>query len=379
MSSPRRANNFDLLRLGAAALVVFHHCFSVTGSREPLHSINAGDTFGNLGVLFFFSISGYLVTQSWSRTRRVVPFGLKRALRLLPALVVSVTLVALVLGTAVTVLPTVTYLTSQQTYRYIVDNSLLHTVYTLPGVFAHVPYTRVVNASLWTIPIEAHAYIAVALLGVIGLWRRSSAWLALAAGLLLLNVSAAGAHLPLGDHLLTLVGGAATDARYLAAFCIGAALFVQRERVALRWDLFWAGVVAYLVSLLASPTVHQSVAILVVPYLTVVLAYRTSSALRVPPRLGDLSYGVYVYGFPVQQLLSEHLIRDPWVMFVAAMPLVAGLAFASWHLVEAPALRLKPDGSRRRDRTAAPWSRERSARVRAEVSPGTEALRLPPR
>jgi peptidoglycan/LPS O-acetylase OafA/YrhL len=353
MSTVRRANNFDLLRLGAAALVVFHHCFSVTGAREPLNAINAGDTFGIVGVLFFFSISGYLVTQSWSRTRRLVPFAAKRALRLLPALIVCVTLVALVLGSAVTALPTPSYLTSAETYHYIVDNSLLHTVYTLPGVFAHVPEAHIVNASLWTIPIEARAYIGVVLLGLIGLWRRSWVWLLLGAGLLTVNSGVISVHVPLGHTLLSLVGGARTDARYMAAFCIGAALFLQRERVALRWDFFLAGLAAYLLSLLASPALHQSVAIVTIPYLTLVLAFRTPGVASLPARVGDLSYGIYLYAFVVQQVLSEYLTHNPWAIFAMAMPLSAALAFVSWHVIEAPALRLKPVGSAGRRRAVA--------------------------
>ncbi len=374
MSAGRRANNFDLLRLGAAALVVLHHSFTVTGGRDPLNSFNAKDTFGNVGVLIFFSISGYLVTQSWERTGRVVPFALKRALRLLPALVVSVVLVALVLGTIVTALPARAYLGSYETYHYIIENSLLHTVYTLPGVFAHVPYANVVNASLWTIPIEAHAYVGVALLGVVGLWRRSWAWLLLAAVLLMVNSTTISAHLPLSHPLLSLLGGARTDVRYLAAFCIGAALYAQRDRVALRWDIFSLGLVAYLISLLANPTLHESVAIVTIPYLTLVLAFRTGHRLSLPKRLGDLSYGIYLYAFPVEQVMAQYITRTPSVVFAMAMPATAAVAFLSWHAIEAPALRLKPTGSGEgRLREMMGWLTGRSQRHRRGAAQSTAA------
>jgi peptidoglycan/LPS O-acetylase OafA/YrhL len=347
VSTEQRGNNFDLLRLCAAVLVVLHHCFSVAGIREPLTSINAGDSLGVLGVLFFFSISGYLVTQSWSRTRQLVPFAVKRALRLLPALVVCVTLVALVLGTVVSALPARTYLGSHETYQYILENSLLHTIYALPGVFAHVPDAHVVNASLWTIPIEAHAYVAVALLGVIGLWRRSWVWLLLAGALIVVSAATVAGH-PILHPLLSLVGGAGDDARFLAAFCIGAALFLLHDRVALRWDLFLVALAAYLLSLLTSPALHQTVTIVTVPYLTLVLAYRTAAIVTLYAGVGDLSYGIYLYAFPIQQVLSQYITHNPWVIFAMALPISASLAFVSWRVIEAPALRLKPRGSERR-------------------------------
>jgi len=341
-SGARQRNNFDLLRLCAAILVVFHHSFTVTASPEPLKSINSGDTFGNVGVLVFFAISGYLVTQSWSRTGRLLPFAIKRALRLLPALIVSTVLVGVVMGALVTTLPLGAYLRSHATHQYVIENSLLHTVYPLPGVFAHVPYPHVVNVSLWTIPLEVHAYLLVAVLGAIGLWRRAPVWLLLAAVLLMLNSAAISAHLPMSHPLLALVGGNRTDARYVATFCIGAVMYVERDRVALRWDLFAVGLAAYLLSLLATPTVHETVSIVTVPYLVLLLAHRSTSRARLPASVGDLSYGVYLYAFPIQQLLAQDVTHNPFVMFALAWPASTAVAFISWHAIETPALRLKP-------------------------------------
>jgi peptidoglycan/LPS O-acetylase OafA/YrhL len=97
----RTANNFDLLRLLAAILVIFAHSFDLLKRPEPLTSIVPAG-WGYVGVLIFFSISGFLVSRSWVRDPQLISFAVKRALRIMPALVVALILSAVVLGPLVT-------------------------------------------------------------------------------------------------------------------------------------------------------------------------------------------------------------------------------------------------------------------------------------
>jgi peptidoglycan/LPS O-acetylase OafA/YrhL len=169
--SAGRSNNFGLIRLVAASLVVFGHSFDLVRRPEPL-APTLELTWGTIGVLIFFSMSGFLVARSWATGPRLVEFATKRALRLLPALFVSSLVCAVVLGPLVTTEPLRSYLDDPATKTYVLDNSLLQTVYALPNVFGNLPFPGTVNGSLWTLPIEAKAYAFVAVVGLLGLLRR---------------------------------------------------------------------------------------------------------------------------------------------------------------------------------------------------------------
>jgi len=337
-----RQNNFDALRLVAAVMVLVSHCFPLTGQPEPLASISQ-ESFGELGVSIFFAISGFLIAGSWSHDPTLGRFAVKRGLRLMPGLWVAVLVTALVIGTAVTTLSVSSYFTNIDVYRYIAQNSVLYTVNGhLPGVFVNNVYPDAVNGSLWTLPVEAFAYLGVAVLGVLGALRGRATVLPLLSFLVLLvlsmpfvglnSVSVAG---PVSGHigLILYLGG---------LFNLGVLLYMWRERVPLRWDVA-AGLMIAWVAVSQSDWMHP-VALLAVPYLVLMLAYRTPRSLSVITRPGDLSYGIYVYAFPTQQVAGYAFgpkLGPGGMLAVVAVPVYLA-ALASWRLIEAPALRRKP-------------------------------------
>ena len=170
--SGSRDNVFDVLRLAAAMAVLLSHCYPLTGREEPVARV-VGETLGDLGVSVFFAISGFLVARSGAHSPGLRPFAAKRALRLLPALIVCVWLLALVLGPLLTTLSPGDYLTTPQTLIYPLRSSVLITFAgRLPGVFEHNPFIGAVDGSLWTLPLEACCYVMVAVLGVLALLHR---------------------------------------------------------------------------------------------------------------------------------------------------------------------------------------------------------------
>lgn len=335
-----RRNNFNALRLIAALMVLVSHCFALTGRREPLASLS-GQTLGDLGVSIFFAISGFLIAKSWVDAPALPRFILKRALRLIPGLFVAVLITALVLGPLVTTLSPSSYLSQIGVYRYIVENSVLDTVNgRLPGVFAHDVYPGAVNGSLWTLPVEAVAYAGAAVLGLLGALRGRAALVLGTFALLLLlstpvlDVSSVGGAGTVGSNLgLVLYLGGLFDA--------GVLLYVLRERIVLRWDVA-AGLTIIWVASFGSSWV-QTTAMLAIPYLVLILAYRTPLWLSAITRPGDLSYGIYIYSFPAQQLAVELWGPglQPAVMFGLVVAPVYLMAFLSWRFVESPALRFK--------------------------------------
>jgi peptidoglycan/LPS O-acetylase OafA/YrhL len=354
----RTANNFDLLRLLAAIAVVFAHSFDLLKLPEPLLSI-VPFGWGYLGVLIFFSISGFLVSASWVNDPNLLSFAVKRALRLLPALVVALLLSALVLGPLVTTEASQAYFDNPATKAYVISNAVMQTDYQLPGVFLHNVYPAAVNGSLWTLPLEVKAYVLVALLGVLGLLSR---WrvlmLAVAAFGILACVDSLRSWLPGAPHYVASLvniqaspelieqaklGGYTVYPEMFAAFAIGATLYALRRWVLLRWQLGVCAALAWvLVRVSVGGTAFEVATVILGPYIVLCLAYLSVNALHLPRVFGDYSYGIYIYAFPIQQTLSDLMSpRSGWLLFSISLPLASLTAVASWHLVERRALALK--------------------------------------
>jgi peptidoglycan/LPS O-acetylase OafA/YrhL len=345
------SNNFDVLRLGAAALVFLSHGFLLNGIADPAIALTGDETLGDMGVTAFFGISGFLVARSWCRDPRLVRFVTKRALRIVPGLWAVVVLSALVLGPLFTVRPLGSYFASGETWSYIAGNGAFHTSLSLPGVFRANAHDTV-NGSLWTLPLELEAYLAVALLGLAGAFRRAGAVAAAAGALLVLN-------LPFGPdgHALVTAGGSSSLAEdtvnRLAAFFVAALIYVLRDRDIVTWRGLAVAGAAWLASI-GTPFEYVAGAV-AIPYAVVFAAYRTPAGLGRLTARGDVSYGVYLWGWPVQQAVRA--VGGPGLgvvgTLVVAAPLTYLVALASWRLVEAPALRLKDRRARLRVAPAA--------------------------
>jgi len=174
---PAAGNNLDAVRLAAAWLVLYGHAFIFLGLPEPLFL--SWLPLGPLGVLIFFTISGYLVSQSWARDPSLPRFLARRALRIFPALAVCTLLSVLVLGPLLTTLPLADYFASPHTVGYL-RNIALYIGYYLPGVFEHNRVANAVNGSLWSLPVEFAMYLVIAAVGVL----RASRWVVLALAVL---------------------------------------------------------------------------------------------------------------------------------------------------------------------------------------------------
>jgi len=336
-----RDNNFDALRLIAAIAVIFSHSFLIaegSDAREPLIILTGRQCIlGLTGVFVFFAISGFLVTQSWEQTRVPAAFLAKRALRIFPGLLAALLLSAFVLAPYVTTLPLDEYFRRPEPYRYVADNMVFSLkVHELPGVlFVDNPVGLEINGSLWTLGPEFMMYLMVLALG----WLRLlNLWICLA--LLLLGMACV--HFPALDFL----GGWGW---MLSFFAIGVALYKLRD------SRIFDGRMALAALALLAVSIPIRQFILLFPLTGCYLALYLALHPRLPrlraARFGDLSYGLYIYGWPSEQLVvylqGGHATW--WQVFFPGLILAAALAFLSWHLVEKQALRLKP-----RTRRAAP-------------------------
>lgn len=335
-SLTHRSNNFDFLRLVGALLVVLGHGYVLAG--VAIHPPKmAGYEVQTLGVVIFFSISGYLITASWSRTRDVLAYVAARCLRIFPALVAVVIVTAYVLGPLVTVLPAGDYVRHEMTTHYL-DNIILQPVFALPGVFADLPYANAVNGSLWTLPAEFFCYLVVPIVLVLPRSARPVVVMGLLLASLWYSLSA-------GPGSMIIHGTRISDAAGMwVFFAAGVMLRLAHER---RASLFRADVAAglfaaYVTVVAVEPTWVAHVSWIALPYVALTVGLAGTPCLRRAARFGDLSYGIYLWAFPVQQTVI-HLVGVQ-AMAVNLVLVAVGsalLALISWHVIEKPALRLK--------------------------------------
>lgn len=320
-------NNFNLIRLIAAWLVIYSHSWAITGSAgvDAIGALTQIKSAGALAVDVFFLISGFLVAASIQRNT-LREFLLARALRIYPALVVCVVLSVCVLGPLVTTAPD--YWSDATTWRYLWSNaSLWRAEFWLPGVFDALPRTAV-NGSLWTLPIEGRLYLALMAAGLAGMLAPK---LYLPAWALAVAAACAFAYLraPLPEHLAYLL--------WVTVFFItGTLCWVYRQRIPLSiWPLL--ALLAAAVGLRGT----QGFGLVYVP----LLAYATFYLALIPKlpviAKNDLSYGLYLYGWPMQQLALLAGATTVLTNMAAATLVALACAALSWFLIERPALRWK--------------------------------------
>ena len=332
-------NNFDFLRLLLAVLVIFSHSYPLLyGSRlwEPLCRATRGQIeAGAVAVDGFFVISGYLIAQSWVKGRGPADFARKRFLRIYPGFTVALLFCILVVAPLSGVY-SATYFRDPATWQYLWSPLLLWQVHmNLPGVLLHNPFSGAVNGSLWTIPYELQCYAMVAVLGLLGLYRRRLGVLILLVAVFAFYNAEPYLHL---RHFHALL-----DRDYLPRlvtyYLAGMTAYFYRDRLPhSRW-LVIASAFALML------TLHRGLS-LTLPvfgtYLLLHTAFSRTLRLQNFARHGDISYGIYLYAFPVQQLLIMRWPHSltPTTLFLLALPCTVLLAIISWHWVEQPFLKL---------------------------------------
>lgn len=329
----RTENSFDALRLLFALFVIFTHSFALLRLLDPLEWATAlRYDFGKLGVTGFFAMSGYLVAESWLRTPNAVRFVMARALRILPAFWIAL-LFSVVIAAIVSDHPA-DFLGNSYTWRWISRNAYL--VWktfsaTMPGAFVGNPIAGGANGSLWTLTYELHCYAIVLLLGMGTLLARPVIVAALVALLvtfyfkLILEDSAQFAmayhelYLAFATGMLIASGGYGPAMALLALAGAGAAAAGIAQLPGDRWGY---------------APLQMAIAI------GVVGLARSTCLRRFKFPSGDYSYGLYVYAFPLQQMIISILGQraSPWPVFLSTCAATLPVAVLSWHCVERRAL-----------------------------------------
>lgn len=338
-ASEFRANNFSVARLGLAGVVVFAHSFvAVNGSNqgEPLHDFTRGGLdFGAWAVNGFFAASGFMVSESLFRGRGVGGFLRKRLLRLYPAFAVLWILQAFLLAPLVSAGDFTGYSLRQAgvlLFNLVTLSSYGYPYGGLLRVFPDNPVAGELNVSLWTLRYELGCYLGLAMLGALGWFRRR--WVVTTLFLVAWTFHAAGWQLPWNRLLTALLADGNHWPRFATYFLSGSVFWHWRRQIPRRVGIAVAAAAAISIAL----SVPSLLPVLLPPawcYLLLWLAYCPGNPLQRFCDGTDVSYGTYLYAFPIQQLVML-VFRgaSQWEVFLVSLPLSLLAGFASWHLVE---------------------------------------------
>jgi peptidoglycan/LPS O-acetylase OafA/YrhL len=334
---PPVRDNFDAVRLIASLTVLYGHAYPLTGTVGPALF---GNSLPSLAVKVFFVVSGFLVSESWCRDPSVARYLIRRALRIFPALVMVIVFSVLVAGPILTNLSTGGYFSSPGTWRYL-SNILFNPSYMLPGVFETNVYPVAVNGSLWSLPVEFAMYLTLPLMAFAG---RGLALRILLGCLVLGVISLYVVRVRVDPAPVVFYGTNIKSALDIAPyFLLGAMWQVVLPRRFLSLQL--TVLILLMLWLVPAHQIAQEIGLYVVlPYAVLSFATARPACFGLAGRLGDFSYGIYVYGFLIEQTVSHYLKTDgrPLSNFGLSLFPTLLLAAVSWHLIERPFIKLKP-------------------------------------
>ena len=325
-----KKNSLDLIRLIASILVLYSHQFALLGQREP--SLFGQINFGRLGVIIFFFLSGILIWQSWLKDPNLKRFFFRRSLRIFPALWVVIFCSVFLIGPYFSTLPISDFFYSSMTWSYL-SNSILVINHSLPGIFVDNPFPKAVNGSLWTLPIEFFCYVLVALFGTTRFLPKNLIFSFVFTALLLLQ-----AFIPIkfGNYFLT-------HLNMIFIFWCGA-FYTKIKQKSLTNKIIYFEI--FIIIFYAKNLELDFIFGLVSAFLFICLGIYFSFGSKITNIIGDLSYGVYIFAFPIQQIIIQ-IGHDRnwffWQFIIFSSIATLFTAFLSWHFIEKPLLKFKPE------------------------------------
>lgn len=293
-----QSHNLQLMKFIAAIMVICSHAFPiVTGSMkgEPIYQLTKGQlSMGGFSVAVFFLSAGYFIAASVEKKKTVRSFFLARCIRIFPLLWIVVIL-SILLGACVTTNTMSSYWTDRGTWLYLL-NGLLFPVHNLPGVFEQAPYLPTVNGALWTLPVEFACYIVCFIIYKMNFLKEKWYFLYLIpASMLAILILFVEEQYPFLMQVY----------RPCFLFHIGMGFWIYRDKIKLCSILFWPALLLFVVSLVCHAA--NIGMFILFPYLCMYLCFGEKQVSGKLDFLGNMSYGIYLCGFPIQQLLVEIL------------------------------------------------------------------------
>lgn len=334
INSKFRPSGFDYLRLILAISVVISHAPVLSGGAAAGESFWSGPMQGPLKAILpmFFALSGFLVSGSLERCRTLFSFMGLRVIRIYPALIVEVFLSALIFGPLVTQVALGKYFTDPEFLRYLANISGEISYY-LPGVFADNPYPRVVNGQLWTVKWELACYAVLGMVYLSGPKRLRHTSLIAVFAMSVLDVAFSYYR---GRDPFAITAEHLNGRILVVFFLAGVCFYVYKSLLPVRnWMILFSAAISWVLLVFVPGGTYLSV--IPLTYFTVavgVLNFERGNFVK----LADYSYGIFLYGFSIQQFVSYLF---PWshtwyANLLISLPICVLVGALSWHLVEKP-------------------------------------------
>ena len=321
-----RQNSFDIIRHAAAFLVLYSHHYALSGRPEP--TFPHWDSYGFIAVVIFFAISGYFMPTSFSNSENFLVFMEKRCRRIFPALIACSFLMCYVIGSIFSPEPLFKYLTDLANFK----TSVLFSAFLgrpIPGVFSDFIFKDAINGSIWTLPVEFLSYVIIGIvLSYTNSWRS-------VLKLLLFYILTTIVLMITGFNYMFY----AVPLNYLALFGIafaGGALMAttQKQWFPVRYHLAFLSV--FFLVVLRGGAELQVLGTLSLAVLTIVIG--TSFRDKLIKGRFDISYGIYIYAFPVQQIVINLITQRFWLSMAISAALTIFIAILSYRFIEKPFL-----------------------------------------
>ncbi|HTN39594.1 MAG TPA: acyltransferase [Asticcacaulis sp.] len=330
IESKGRPSGFDMLRVVLSVSVILWHTLYVCYGETAEYWFWTGPLRPLVYVIIpaFFGLSGFLVASSLERND-LASFLTLRVIRIFPALAVEVLVSALLIGTFVTTLSLGQYFSHPEFKAYFL-NMIGDIHYFLPGVFDELP-NNYVNIQLWTVPYELYCYLILSALTLFGLHKRPLLMLLLLFVVIFITI--------IGQHITHTTPGMGRPDGFMLVFCFlfGVLLYFLKDKVIYSPWLLLASLVIFVFSIYKPATFN--LAALPITYITVCIGL-TNRKIKLFSLTADYSYGLYLYGYPIQQLISYLLptYRVWYINFALTLIIAGALAYVSWHFVESKVL-----------------------------------------
>ena len=317
-------NNLDIFRVIAALAVIYGHAYSLTpdaGKKDFLFVLTSHEDSSAFAVKIFFFLSGLVVTNSLLEKKKILPFIIARFFRIWPALIITVLISSLILGPILSNLSLQDYFSSPQPYWYIYNNIKLSTDFNLPGVFIDNPYKNTVNGSLWTIPYEIAAYSVLLALYNLQIFKFKSLSIIILL-LIFLDLINGANWLFMGNMLV---------GKMFFCFSLGSVFATYKSHIQIHLSMTLSIWILYYIFRgipydLAIFYLASFMTILHISSLNILVKYKLKF---------DISYGIYLWGFPIQQIMAKYF-SDYGIRFhqISSMIIVCILGYISWQYIE---------------------------------------------
>jgi len=293
-----------------------------------------------LGLPVFFFISGLLVSQSFEKSVSWKNYLWKRFLRVYPAAWLSILFCAFVLGQILTTWSIKDYFSNILFYQFLISLSLFQIKYLLPGVFEHSLMGHPsINSSLWTIALELKLYLLVLAWGILKTrYKNFILFLIMIATLIAAQFFPNETEITLSKifHRHVLMFG---YLNFGVLFLAGMFCNIYKKKIIIKpW---WVVIIGVLLVLMYLRNMIV-VTFLLVPLLTLFCATFQVAFLKKFTPKADMSYGIYVFAFPIQQVVANYIKpQSTWSFFILSVLFILPFAIFSWYVIEKKALQFK--------------------------------------